>query len=202
MFLVTYASDPSRISFREPVLNLWGGEPYIGLMQKIHAVQRFVYEVAPESLVCFVDGYDVQLEVSVPVIETRYRSLGVSGVLMNAEANCFPYPDREADYPEGDTPFRFVNSGCYIGTAGEIRKLFDAMRVDRIPAEVNDQAIFTEYYLANPNAFTLDTECRLFQCLFRAGEWVKRENGIYINTLTGTRPLVLHANGGADLPKE
>jgi len=202
VYLLTYASDESRISFHEHAYNLGEGELYRGLMQKIHAVQLFADGKSPDSLICFVDGYDVALQGYAAAIEAQYLQMKVKGVLMSAEANCFPYPYKESAYPPCDTPFRFVNSGCYIGRAGELCKLFDMMRVDRIPAEVNDQAIFTDYYLANPDAFTLDTNCQLFQSLFGAWQYMEAQEDGYHNTLTGTRPLVLHGNGGAGLLKE
>jgi hypothetical protein len=202
MRLLTYGSDWRRLSWVHiDAVNLHDGEKYIGLMQKIHAVNKFL-QGAKEELVCFMDGYDVQLFGTPKQIEERFLSMKIDGVIMSAEANCFPYQDREQDYPTCATRYRFVNSGCYIGKASHLRRLFDNMRVDRVPPEVNDQAIFTDYYLANPQAFTLDTKCELFQSLFDAHQDIERIKGVYTNKQTNTRPLVFHGNGGAGLLKE
>lgn len=202
MRIVTYITDISRKSFTEECVNLWQCEKWQGFTQRVHRVMDWLRTVNNEEIICFVDGYDVQIFGTPKQIEERYLSMKVDGVLFMSEATCYPYPEYTDRFPSAPFRYRYINAGSYIGRAGDILTLFDAMRFERIPAKFNDQAILTDYYLANPQSFTLDTKCELFQNLCDSHQDIERIKGVYTNTLTNTRPLIFHASGGAGLLKE
>ena len=203
MIVLTFGTEEAKLkrlmeSAGFHIENLGVGLEFTGLMQKVHRVNRFLRDVSGDEEVLFVDGYDVVFSERDcwQGIKERFRASGAE-VLVSAERNCYPYPI-EAEYPACHTPYRFVNSGCYIGYCGALRRLFADMRVERIPAYVNDQAVFTDFYLFR-GGFVLDHEANLFQSLFAAEGDLRRDGEGYINTVTGSRPLILHGNGGVDM---
>lgn len=168
-----------------------------GLNQKLHLVTEALESLEAEETVLFVDAHDTILIGSGAEIEAKFRALG-DPFLCSAERNCYPVAEWAERYPPCDTPYRFLNSGVWMGEVGFTRALFEQMQVARLPAELNDQRLFTEWWLSY-RGFTLDRQCTLFQSLFGAEQDLVFEGLCLRNVLTGTYPLVLHGNGRTDM---
>jgi hypothetical protein len=98
--------------------------------------------------------------------------------------------------PPVTTPFRYLNAGSFIGYAGAIRRLIQALS----PRETDDdQALFTRHFLQNPGSMKLDYGATLFQtlCGLAANDLVieKGKPLTLRNRLLGTEPCLLHGNG-------
>ncbi len=149
--------------------------------------------------------------------EVAERWLGMNGgddVMFNCEKDLFPPSKLAHRFPDTGSPWRYLNSGVYIGKPEAILAMLEAMWLDEIcddhPApgtglhgsgQVNvvDQNWFQMLYAAQPVPITLDTKCECFQCFSRCtwDEFDLSQKGKVVNKVTGTSPLVLHCNGGA-----
>lgn len=172
-----------------------GNSHWAGLSTKLHETYRYLKESArPGEPVLFADAFDsVIVRSGVEILEV-YRSFG-HPLVVSAEKNCAPHAEKADRYPPGETAWRFVNSGGWIGDPEYVLSVLEEMDVMNIPPRVNDQAVFTDFYLANPSRFALDFHCRLFQTLFWSRNDLEKTDLGIRNRITGTYPAVIHANG-------
>jgi hypothetical protein len=109
-------------------------------------------------------------------------------------------------YPQSPTPWRYCNSGGYIGKRKDILHLLYNMSSLKCPDYIhiyrskdwnNDQFRMSVAYL-NGYPLTIDTNCNLFQTMgcVESGEIVIQDDRIG-NTVTKTKPSVVHFNGNA-----
>lgn len=202
MHLVTYASDDWRARFlRVPATNIcspstsWTGD----FRDKVRAVRSYVQHLPDDDLVCCVDAYDVVATALgtdlTDALRTRFDTFEAD-VVFSAETNCFPWAHVRDMYPFHPSPYRFLNSGGYIGRAKALRTLLDAGELDTSPC---DQGFFTYLYITNPISsvrIALDTRCEIFQCMYGV-PWshLVVTDGVLANTYTDTHPLFVHFNG-------
>ena len=169
--------------------------------QKVNLLRPALEDLAEDQIVLFMDGYDVVVTGHVRRILASYEQLGTA-VVFAAEPFC--WPDRElADrYPETDSPWRFLNSGCFIGRAGALRQLLSKPIADAD----DDQLYYTRQFLSGEHDIVLDTGCLIFQCLNGSLDSmeVDRARGALYNRHHKSWPAVVHANGpvGEWLEKE
>lgn len=173
------------------------GEVYGGWTSKLKAVYRAIETTDAAKIILFVDGYDVRILGTEAEILERYHAFAAP-LVMSAETACNPYPELVFRYPdECATPYPYLNSGGYIGTAGAIRELLSDLRVWRLPDAINDQGVLSDFHLAHPGRICLDHRAELFQSLYGAEDHIYIQNGRARNLCTDSRPLILHGNGGA-----
>ncbi|MDB2513843.1 glycosyltransferase family 25 protein [Alphaproteobacteria bacterium] len=143
----------------------------------------------------FCDGYDVVFTRHVADIMQEWRTHFDEKPVFAAEVTCSPDADRADDYPQPDpeNPYRFLNSGLFIGKAGDLKKLLRPA----IRAADDDQRYFTKQFLEPQSPILLDRECRIFQCLNQALDDLQVDSGrgMLYNRRHDSWPAVIHANG-------
>lgn len=171
-----------------------GGEMSAGTGggQKINLLRPALQRLPPERPVLFVDGYDTLISGHVTDILGAWQQI-CDGPLFAAEVFCWPDRDWADAYPPAKTPYRFLNSGAFIGKAGDLLRILD----QEIDDGEDDQRYYTERFLSGKHDMTLDTECRVFQCLNGALDDVRSDEGrgMLFNQRTESWPAVIHANG-------
>ena len=202
--VVTYASDPWRARYllllQTYIVNLCTGTWTGDFRDKIRAVAAFAASKPPDDLVCFVDAYDVIVarEDGPARLLEACASLETDEVLVSAETNCFPWAHVRDLYPYSMTPYRFLNSGGYVGRATAVSRLFQSRLVsDNALAEAPcDQGFLTYLYLRGDSTIRLDTACDVFQSMYGV-PWSHFQvgNGSVVNTHMHTEPIFLHFNG-------
>lgn len=111
-------------------------------------------------------------------------------------------------YPPSPTPWRYCNSGGYIGEKANILDLLYAMDNVKNPDYIpiyrskdwsNDQFRMSLVYLQGWDGLVIDTKCNLFQTMgcIEPGEVGYQDNGRVLNTVTNSVPAVIHFNGNA-----
>ncbi len=160
--------------------------------QKVNLLRTALARLPPERPVLFVDGYDTLITAHAADILAAWRRTG-PGPLFAAEVHCWPDRARADEYPAADTPYRFLNSGAFIGAAGDLARIVE----DAIDDGADDQRYYTERFLAGGHGMRLDTGCQLFQCLNGALDDVQPDEGrgMLYNRRTESWPAVIHANG-------
>lgn len=183
-------------------------EPWHGLITKPRTLLRWLRSGACKDVDCliFTDSWDVAFAASPLEIATEWSAIGRPWIC-GAERNLFPPADEKA-WPESGTPYRFLNSGAIISTPSQMEELLTVMNPDALPGDyerpdgshyhANDQETFQQLFLKQPIPMRLDTECRFVWNLCDVPPQSCRWEGDRpVNIETGTRPGILHANGGA-----
>jgi hypothetical protein len=177
-------------------LHLFGfGEPWPGYVEA--KVVRLLWEI--ERIECdhvmVTDAVDSFVMADEEEIMECFKSSG-SECVISAEKNCWPYEALARHYPKSISPWRYVNSGGFMGTKDAICKLLREMH-DSLSASNGGYEQFT-MSLVYLNGFPaqLDTLCRLFQTASdaRREEFAWHGNRLY-NTVTKSYSCVIHFNG-------
>jgi hypothetical protein len=175
----------------------------------------------PQEIVFFTDGNDAVMMAEEEEILSKFYRTG-KDLVFSTETACWPDPDLRAHYPvNGDSAYRFLNSGGFIGRAGLIRDLLDDHTFDTPRFGVSNQYLWARKYLNYPGKIHLDTGCELFHTFspevgneyipketvnpdyrqyyafmkkwFRTNFHIRKDR-IYSN-ITGTWPCQAHFNG-------
>lgn len=145
----------------------------------------------------YTDAWDT-LALSGPgEIDVKLLELGSPKMLISAEKNCYPHPARATDYPETNTPWKYVNGGGWLVDIEYFKHLCDK---ERLSWDSHDQVWLMEVYLRNQGEIKLDTQCEIFQTIAFSNveEWEKVGERLR-NVGTGTQPIFWHGNGRTPL---
>lgn len=198
------------------------GEHWQGLMTKPRRLRNWLRSGAcTADYLIATDSYDVVFTGSPEEVTDRY----VTGwgwdnpipILFNAEKGLFPRGELEkrfreimdAEHHERDAwPFKYLNSGFYLGKPDQILTLLESMWLDDIHDDYqrpdggwthpNDQGWYQTLFCAQPVPMVLDYACHVVQCCSACSLEEFDLTGKRIkNVVTGTEPLVFHFNGGS-----
>lgn len=139
-------------------------EKWNGYVFKLEKMIDFLRDVDPYDIVCFVDGYDVictrNLDDLVPTFLNTQALTGCSVVIAKDSG---VIPSFIADLYFGKCSKNFINTGTYIGFAGDILDILLEAR-DLYPNERDDQRLITRYCDMFPRKFHVDEHGLFFQC--------------------------------------
>ena len=118
-------------------------------------------------------------------------------MLISAEKNCYPHPERAVDYPDPGTPWRYVNGGGWIA---EIEYFKYLCSKENLNPSSHDQVWLMEAYLRNRGEIKLDSNCEIFQTVAFSykEEWSQQGNRL-VNVALNTIPVFFHGNGHTDM---
>jgi hypothetical protein len=171
------------------------GQPYQGNGHKLVHLKEKLKSYSWNDIVLFVDAYDILFMADTKTILEKFYNMKSSFVIA-AEKNCFPFKELADQYPPSPTPFRFLNSGSFIGKVHVIQKILEDL--EPIIINSSDQAQFTKHYLKHPELYTFDYQCELFLPLSTV-----KESDVRLNykkktvdcLITNTKPCIVHGNG-------
>ena len=148
----------------------------------------------------FVDGADVVPLVGPDELLARWGEFNHPWVYC-AEINMWkPGLYTPEEYPTPDGMFRYLNAGVCIGEVGHMKRWWGEWMRPPATMPESDQDWLHHRLVAHwPDAFILDQECRLFQCMCGADPVMEVKPGYAHNTVTKTEPGILHFNGGTDI---
>ena len=154
--------------------------------QKINLIRQHIGNLPDEAIVLFVDGYDGLFIDNPQTIEERFVGFDCD-ILFAAEKNCWPDASMWILFPKSETPYRYLNSGLFMGKAGSLKSFFN-MRID----DKDDDQLWIQQKFLEPNGLNikLDYEGYVFQC----DDEVKVEGSQISNGMCF--PCVYHGNGG------
>ncbi len=170
----------------------WGG----GCLQmRIDGQRMFSRRFAHYEKMIISDAFDVTFYGTKEDVMSKIPD---TGWLQAAEKNC--YPDISiASRIEGSTPWRFFNGGLSAGTPQAFLEWCDAVERDPAftPYSLDQQYMNLRLADKSPIA-NIDSQTNLFYCLFGGYSELEFVNGLPVNTLCGTHPNFIHANGKWD----
>lgn len=215
--VITVATDESKMEtlqtsadkFGIELVNLgrgvqWRGGTMTGPGggQKLNLVKKYLnsLENIDNTIILFVDGYDVVFNDGLQTIVDRFRDPNgfQCDVLFAAEKICWPDKSLAQSFPEVGTEYKYLNSGIYIGYARAIQTLLQEGLDDSDDDQKYLQLQYIKYL--NEKQFIncqLDIENYIFQCMSAAAnDVVVKENKQVLNKATRCCPCVIHGNGG------
>eukprot|EP00927_Polykrikos_kofoidii_P085376 TRINITY_DN9279_c0_g1_i1.p1 TRINITY_DN9279_c0_g1~~TRINITY_DN9279_c0_g1_i1.p1 ORF type:complete len:386 (+),score=60.20 TRINITY_DN9279_c0_g1_i1:243-1400(+) len=161
------------------------GEPWGGFATKFlaynRALERLVgHEIERDDVVMLMDAWDTVILGSAEELLDKIDDLPADAVFCGAERVCGPnhflVRQMELLYPDGQTPWRYPNSGGLVARADAMADLLSCLVHDTVGgqailADENDQVRLHDYLIARAAAGTryplrLDTRCRVFQCMY------------------------------------
>lgn len=162
----------------------------LGGGMKINLMNEFLKEIPDNDIVLFTDAYDVFYADNLDTIVERFKDFK-SDTVFSSERVCWPLSDMADKFPECSTPYRYLNSGTYIGYASELKKI---MSYKPIADNDDDQLYVQEIFLNDKNIdIALDYESYIFQ----TNEPQTQKVGNQLNNpLTNCCPCIYHGNGG------
>lgn len=188
------------------------GEPWPGLYQgKVVDLRRAIENVDSEYILVS-DANDAFFLAEEDEILAKFHAAKCS-VLISGDRNCWPEPYLEPLYPQSESlwrysPWRYVNSGGYMGSKESLLKLLSIMQnlpTTMLPFEsdrdwANDQFRLSLAYLTDLSVAGLtlgvDISCQVFQTMHSNAptdlEW---KDDRLVNKITGSQPCHLHFNG-------
>eukprot|EP01062_Namystynia_karyoxenos_P026516 TRINITY_DN20573_c0_g1_i1.p1 TRINITY_DN20573_c0_g1~~TRINITY_DN20573_c0_g1_i1.p1 ORF type:complete len:449 (+),score=96.84 TRINITY_DN20573_c0_g1_i1:92-1438(+) len=202
----------------------WGGDIAVKdfnrkeekLKKKIPFLYSRVHDWADDTLLMFIDGGDVLWQSGPEAIYTAFRQLldETHRVVFGSERNCWIRSlPRETckDWPTyRGSPYRWLNSGCWIGEVGALRGLLSHVNesVERITMEncpkCGDQALFGRAYIAEGwnRSVRLDHFNTICQNLHSAqADFCEHQPGDKVrNCVTKSTPALFHFNGNPQHP--
>ncbi len=176
------------------------GLPYPGNATKLVRVAEYLETLEDDDIVMFIDAFDTLVVADKDVILEKFLRLN-SPFIMSAEKICIMpkcRKDKFCDNPKMKSPFKFINSGSYIGYVRNLKAWLDD--IQPLNPGTSDQRQITIHYFNKKKFFTIDHKCDLFLSLFAV-----KDNEVVIDPVaqvvrcltTESEPSVLHANGGS-----
>lgn len=184
----------------------WNYEIINGVYQAFGSKMVNAYEYAKAtscSHLFIVDAYDVfmlgNMEQALEGIEELYGNLDC--IVFNAEKACWPYSNWAKDYPETDSPWKYLNGGAAFVKTDLFIKMFEENPIKHTD---NDQVNLARIYLDKRDQYNmkLDTDCKVFQSIAFEHEddfELLDSNVNFINLVNMTTPIIIHANGRTSL---
>jgi hypothetical protein len=195
-----------------PVMLGWG-KRWIGFGNKTTETRDYLKGLPDDETVISVDPFDVVFLCGLDEIEDKFRrssapflcgALRLGPLLRRVYQREFNR--QKVRIPHNPTGYDYLNSGTWISTAGYARRLIDRLEYElgMGPTDM-DQEILTGIYGRDRSVVDLDWRCEIFHNLLfknfvtRSADLKDLEfaDGRVKNTVSGTRPCILHASGNA-----
>lgn len=225
--VVVVATDPTRLGrlfgslkkrkgYEIHVRGL--GEEWTGYEVKLRHTLAVAKQLRPDDVLVHLDAYDTYVVADADEVYKKFMKRGGNTVLVSTETNLAP--NHELDpiwdkissvYPEAPNRYRWINSGTYMGRAGDIVRLLDSMPKDfrcDLPVTgqkmryADDQRCFHTALLGveTKHLIKLDHQQDVFYCLYDTKNY--RVVDGRVKSETGSEPCFLHGNGSTPVLDE
>ena len=157
---------------------------------KINLLKNYIEPLSNYDVILFTDAYDVFFNSDINTIVNRAKTLEAQ-IVFAGEKYCWPNKFLSKKFPDTASPYRFLNSGLFIGQVGAIKSAFSSI----IMNDEDDQLYCQMKFLAHNHSIKIDHNCLLFQC-YEPEVYIK-DKSLY-NPITNSFPCIYHGNGGND----
>jgi GR25 family glycosyltransferase involved in LPS biosynthesis len=158
---------------------------------KLNLLKEELKDYNDEDIILFSDSYDVIFISNEEEIYEKYLSFNTN-MLFSAEKACWPDINMSIHF-NSDSPYKYLNSGGFIGNVKSINKLISGTFEDTY----DDQLLIQKNYVKYKDILNikLDTKCIIFQTSSNDIDILYNENRIK-NNIFNTKPCHYHGNGG------
>ena len=162
---------------------------------KVNLLREYISMLPDHDVLFFSDAYDIILCTSLDEITGRYLEFK-HDIIFSSERFCWPDEELATEIistnktiePYNDTPYKYLNSGMFIGKVKHIKKL-----LSEIPNDSDDQLYYQKEYISKRHDIVLDLEGYIFTCY---DPKVTINQGQVYNPVTKCYSCVYHGNGG------
>jgi hypothetical protein len=183
------------------------GQPYHGNGTKIHYISEYLKDLKDKEIIFFTDAYDSFFVRTPDELEEAFKAFN-SPVLFSCEdnyyfriqavQNVFLNPYYRWRYPKSKSKFegyRYLNSGGYMGYAGEVLELLTKTSINM--KMHSDQVNLHRHFVNHPGEIALDYDHEIFTNYgkFAEQERFSVQNDVLINNLTESKPYIFHFPG-------
>ena len=162
---------------------------------KVNLLREYISMLPDHDVLLFTDAYDVILNTSLDEITGRYLEFK-HDIIFSSERFCWPDEELATEIistnktiePYNDTPYKYLNSGMFIGTVKHIKEL-----LNEIPNDSDDQLYYQKEYISKRHDIVLDLEGYIFTCF---DPRVTIQQGQLYNPVTKCYSCIYHGNGG------
>ena len=163
--------------------------------QKVNQLREYISMLPDHDVLFFSDAYDIILCTSLDEITGRYLEFK-HDIIFSSERFCWPDEELATEIistnktiePYNDTPYKYLNSGMFIGKVKHIKKL-----LSEIPNDSDDQLYYQKEYISKRHDIVLDLEGYIFTC--HDPKVTIQQEQLY-NPVTKCYSCVYHGNGG------
>ena len=142
------------------------GIKWEGFVTKFEIIVEYLSQIS-EEIVCLTDSRDVlYMSDANKIYNTFIENFDKDSIVFNGETQCFPEPEFAELHPNQHKKYKYLNSGCVIGSrkilleaAKKAIKLYEK-------TEINDDQFLIQKLLIDDKLdgkITLDYECKIFQ---------------------------------------
>jgi len=184
----------------------------------LEAAHAYAASLPPDDLLLFTDAFDVLFTNKPAEIIKQYQLLQSNNnisILFSAECGCWPHIIENRgvacfkSYPLAPTPYRYLNSGTWIGRASMAKTMLEEVirEAGKDFANANDQKLVADMFIAGRFGISLDYYNAIFQSMHMTldaplprcnpqQDIRLTKEGRWHNERTGGTPAVIHFNGG------
>ena len=137
---------------------------WTGFTYKFDLMREFLAHEEPDTIIVFVDAYDVVMLQPATVILDAFARSGAN-ILVAKDWNLMWYHEYAARFGFGMCQRTRLNSGTYMGRASNLIKMFDLMCGQNSGCKdhkMDDQVMITDYCNRYPDMVKVDTDLQLF----------------------------------------
>lgn len=212
MLIITVATDENELlerfkhscnnfGLRYKILGLekqWSGGNMIdgpGGGMKLNLLKKELRRHLNDEIILFTDSYDVIFLSDEKEIMKKFLSFNCD-LVFSAEKECWPNKKTSVFFKDNEGPYKYINSGGFIGRVKIIYDLIDVEYSDTY----DDQYLIHERYILFKNRIKIDTSCQIFQtnALNSNDIEIIYDKNIIKNTIYNTYPSLYHGNGGRE----
>lgn len=169
------------------------GEEWKGLNWKFKKMIEYLQVLPRNDLVCFIDGYDViccRNLREMPNVFYKLKKKHNCKIIVAENKDINIINSLLASFYFGKCNGKLLNSGMYIGLAGDVLNIIqNSVKLDT-KDESNDQVILTKYCKKNPKEIYCDIKNELFLSL----TYSVHELEPYVNINEKTKKLTYQSN--------
>ncbi len=162
---------------------------------KLNLLKEELKEYDSDDIIFFSDSYDVIFLSGENDIMKKYKNFE-SDVVFAGEKTCWPNKSMEPIFKDKG-PYKYINSGGFIGKVGIIREIIDVDFED----SYDDQYLIHSRYEKFINHIKIDTKCEIFQtsCNDTDDLEIIFDTNRLQNNLYHTFPCHYHGNGSSNV---
>jgi hypothetical protein len=131
---------------------------------KDELLSDYLQEIDNNEIILFTDGNDAIFMANEDEILSKFLSTK-SKLIFSAEVGCWPDPSLSYLYPKTSGPYKYLNSGGFMGEVGLIKEMLEDNDFDLEKFKKSNQYVWTKRYLRHQDKIIIDSNCDIF-CTF------------------------------------
>lgn len=168
---------------------------------QLGVIQKWANEYTGDAThILYTDAFDTLALAGPEEVVSKFPDCKM---LISAEKNCYPHPERSVDYPSVESAWKYVNGGGWLV---EIEYFKYLCNKEGLNSGSHDQVWLMDAYLNNREEIKLDTNCDIFQTIAFSNveEWagevfMKPPCARFRNIALNTYPVFFHGNGHTEM---